>query len=150
MSGVEEMKALMATNFQPPPWLQIEDSAYKKTLNRIAVAITKRDKKRGGTYRVKEAMDAIDAAFHRCDGTDPYDGMPLEGELLDIDDNAANQVGGAAYKRQFSRLPTVNHIITEPVPELEIVSLQTSDAKGDMTPEEFIRYCQAVVAKASR
>ena len=140
----------MAKNYQPPPWLHIEDSTYKKMLNREAVAITKRDKKRGGTYQVKEAMDAIDAAFHCCDGTDPYDGRPLDGELLGTYDNASSQFDGAAYKRQFRRLPTVNHNIAEPMPEFEIVSWQTKDAKGDMTPEEFIGYCQAVVAKASR
>jgi len=140
----------MAKNFQPPPWLHIENSIYKKTLNRNAVVITKRDKKRGGTYQVKEAMDAIDAAFHRCDGTDPYDGMPLDCALLGTDDIAASQVGGATDKREFSRLPTVVHINAGPVAEFEIVSRQTNDAKGDMMPEEFIGYCQAVVAKASR
>mgnify|MGYP000885937038 CR=1 FL=1 len=140
----------MANNFQPPPWLQIEGSAYKKSLNCIAVAITKMDKKSGGTYQMKEAMDAIDSAFHRCCGTDPYDGMPLDGELLATYDNAARQVGGVAYKREFSRLPTVLHINADPVAEFEIVSWQTNDAKGDMTPEEFIGYCHAVVAKASR
>ena len=140
----------MAKNFQPPPWLHIENSIYKKTLNRNAVVITKRDKKRGGTYQVKEAMDAIDAAFHRCDGTDPYDGMPLDCALLGTDDIAASQVGGATDKREFSRLPTVVHINAGPVAEFEIVSRQTNDAKGDMTPEEFIGYCQAVVAKTSR
>ena len=57
----------------PPSWLDIDADSYKRLLNRTAVTITKRARKRGATYQVKEAIDAIHAAFQRCDGTDPYD-----------------------------------------------------------------------------
>ena len=64
----------------PPSWLYID--TYKRLLNRTAVTITKRAKKQGATYQVKEAIDAIHAAFQRCNGTDPYDGLPLASRLL--------------------------------------------------------------------
>ena len=59
----------------PPSWLDIDPDSYKRLLNRTAVTITKRARKRGATYQVREAIDAIHAAFQRCDGTDPYDGL---------------------------------------------------------------------------
>ena len=47
-------------------------------------------------------------------------------------------------------LPTVDHVTAEPVPDFEIVSWQTNDAKGDMPPEEFIAYCRRVVQVADQ
>ena len=61
----------------PPSWLDIDADSYKRLLNRTAVTITKRARKRGASYQVKEAIAAIHADFKRCDGTDPYDGQPL-------------------------------------------------------------------------
>ena len=66
----------------PSSWLDIDTDIYKRRLNRTAVTITKRPKKQGATYQVKEATDAIHGAFHRCDGTDPYDGLSLNSRLL--------------------------------------------------------------------
>ena len=56
----------------------------------------KRDRKRGGTYRVKEAMDAIHEAMHRSDGIDPYDGQAMDSELLGLYDNARSKELGTA------------------------------------------------------
>ena len=131
--------------YEPPDWLQTDHATYKKFLNRKAVAHRKRDAKRGGVYQVKEAMDAIDAAFHSSDGIDPYDGWAMDGSLIGLYDNDASKKGGTAYKKKFSRLPTVDHVNGEPVCEFEIVSWQTNDAKGDMTPEEYLKHCKAVV-----
>lgn len=136
----------MPVAYDPPSWMPISPDAYKRQINRKAVALMKRDRKRGGTYTVKQAMDAIHAAFHRSTGVDPYDGMPMHGELLGTYDNASSKAYGVAYKRQFSRLPTVDHINGEPVCEFEIVSWQTNDAKGDMSPADYIAHCHAVVA----
>ena len=47
-------------------------------------------------------------------------------------------------------LPTVDHVKAEPVPDFEIVSWQTNDAKGDMPPEEFIAYCRRVIQIAEQ
>ena len=115
----------------PPSWLEMDTDSYKRLLNRTAVTITKRAKKRGATYQVKEAMEAIHAAFHRCDGTDPYDGLPLDGRDLD-----------------GSRCPTVCPIDNDSIANFEILSLQTKESKGSMNVEDFIAHCRAVVAHA--
>ena len=64
----------------PTSWLDIDPESYKWLLNRTAVTNTKRARKRGATYQVREAIDAIHTAFQRCDGTDPYDGLTLVGQ----------------------------------------------------------------------
>ena len=115
----------------PPSWLDIDADSYKRLLNRTAVTITKHARKRGATYQVKEAIDAIHAAFQRCDGTDPYDGLPLDNRLHD---------GG--------RSPTVSPVSNSNAATFEILSLQTKEAKGERNAEEFIAHCRAVVAHA--
>jgi len=102
-------------------------------LNRTAVTITKRAKKRGATYQVKEAIDAIHAAFHRCDGMDPYDGLPLESRLL-----AGN------------RCPSVSTLDNSNTTNFEVLSVETQAAKGERTTEDFIAHCRAVVTHADR
>ena len=97
-------------------------------LQRKAVAVTRRDKRRDGKYNVKEAIEAIHQAFHRCNGFDPYDGSKLDPELLGEYKNDEAKVQRAAYKRRFAMLPTVDHVTTKPVPDFEIVSWQTNDA----------------------
>ena len=118
-------------NVEPPSWLAIDTDSYKRLLNRTAVTITKRAKKQGATYQVREAMEAIHAAFHRCDGTDPYDGLPLDGRYLD-----------------GNRCPTVCPIDNDNNAHFEILSLQTKESKGSMNVEDFIAHCRAVVAHA--
>ena len=119
-------------------------------LRRKAIAVTRRDKRRGGKYSVKEAMEAIHQAFHRCNGFDPYDGSKLDPELLGEYKNDEAKAQRAAYKRRFAMLPTVDHVKAEPVADFQIVSWQTNDAKGDMPPEEFIGYCLRVVQVAGQ
>ena len=118
-------------NVAPPSWLEIDTNSYKRLLNRTAVTITKRAKKQGATYQVREAMEAIHAAFHRCDGTDPYDGLPLDGR-----------------HRAGNRCPTVCPIDNDNIADFEILSLQTKESKGSMNVEDFIAHCRAVVAHA--
>ena len=115
----------------PPPWLHIDSDSYKRMLNRTAVTITKRAKKRGATYQVKEAIDAIHAAFHRCDGTDPYDGLPLNSRLL---------AGG--------RCPSVSPVGNSNTANFEVLSVETQAAKGERNAEDFISHCRAVVSHA--
>ena len=117
----------------PPPWLHIDSDSYKRMLNRTAVTITKRAKKRGATYQVKEAIDAIHAAFHRCDGMDPYDGLPLDSRLL-----------------TGNRCPSVSTLDNSNTTNFEVLSVETQAAKGERTTEDFIAHCRAVVAHADR
>ena len=80
---------------------------------------------------MREAINAIHAAFQRCDGTDPYDGLPLDNRLHD---------GG--------RSPAVSPVSSNSEASFEILSLQTKEAKGERNGEEFIAHCRAVVAHA--
>ncbi|MDC2993809.1 hypothetical protein OAZ88_00795 [bacterium] len=137
-------------SWSAPTWVGKSDKQYSELIQRKAVAVTRRDKRRGGEYSVKEAIEAINQAFHRCNGFDPYDGSKLNPKLLGEYDNKKSKAKGAAYKREMAMLPTVDHVTAEPVPDFEIVSWQTNDAKGDMPPEEFISYCRRVVQVADR
>ena len=140
----------VGVSWRAPAWVGLSDDKYSELIQRKAVAVTKRDKKRGGKYSVKEAIEAIHQAFHRCNGFDPYDGSKLAPELLGEYKNEDAKAQGAAHKRRFAMLPTVDHVKAEPEPDFEIVSWQTNDAKGDMPPEEFIAYCQRVVQIAAQ
>ena len=131
-------------DFNPPEWVPLTVESYRKLVQRKAVALHRRDKKRGGTYTVKEALQAMHQAFTASDGVDPYDGLPMDADLLGTYDNADSKAEGAVYKRKFARMPTVDHVEAMPEPVFEIVSWQTNDAKGDMTPDEFRGYCQRV------
>ena len=126
-----ERNPLSVTPPTPPSLLDIDPDSYKRLLNRTAVTITKRARKRGATYQVREAIDAIDAAFQRCDGTDPYDGLPLNNRIHDR-----------------GRSPTVSPVSSSSAATFEILSLQTKEAKGERNAEEFIAHCRAVVAHA--
>ena len=137
-------------SWSAPAWVGKSDKEYSELIQRKAVAVTRRDKKRGGEYSVKEAIEAIDQAFHRCTGFDPYDGSKLNPKLLGEYDNKASKAKGAAYKKEMAMLPTIDHFKAEPVADFEIVSWQTNDAKGDMPPDEFIAYCRRVVQIADQ
>jgi len=133
----------------PPIWLGLDAKEYLDLLRRKAVAVTRRDKKRGGIYSVRDAIEAIHSAFEKSNGTDPYDGEPMDPTLLGQYNNADSKAQGAEYKKRFARLPTIDHVDSRPVAIFEIVSWQTNDAKGDMAPEEFVEYCRRVVATAN-
>ena len=137
-------------SWSAPTWVGKSDQEYSELIQRKAVAVTRRDKRRGGEYSVKEAIEAINQAFHRCNGFDPYDGSKLNPKLLGEYDNKKSKAKGAAYKRDMAMLPTIDHVTAEPVPDFEIVSWQTNDAKGDMHPDEFIAYCRRVVQNAKQ
>ena len=57
----------MAIAYDPPAWVKSDSDTYKRWLNRKANSLVRLDRKRGVTYRVKEAMDAIHEAMHRSD-----------------------------------------------------------------------------------
>ena len=130
----------VGVSWSAPAWVGQSDKDYSDLLRKKAEAVTRRDKRRGGKYSVKEAIEAIHQAFHRCNGFDPYDGSKLDPELLGTYSNERSKEKGAAYKRDMAMLPTVDHVTAKQVADFEIVSWQTNDAKGDMPPEEFIAY----------
>ena len=138
----------MVATFEPPSWLAIPADRYRRTLNRQAVSISKGLRKHGGAVPVKAVMDAVHAAYHRCDGLDPYDGMPLRGELLEDWLRGGMKLLGAERDGQWDRLPMVGQIHAAPGLQFEIVSWQTWMAKGDRTAEQYIAHCRAVVTWA--
>ena len=140
----------VGVSWSAPDWVKQNDKDYSELIRKKAVAVTRRDKKRDGKYSVKEAIEAIHQAFHRCNGFDPYDGSKLDPELLGEYKNDEAKAQRAAYKRRFAMLPTVDHVTAKPVADFEIVSWQTNDAKGDMSPDEFIAYCHRVVEIAKQ
>ena len=86
-------------SWSAPDWVELSDEDYSDLIRHKAVAVTRRDKKRGGEYSVKEAIEAIDQAFHRCTGVDPYDGSKLNPKLLCEYDNKASKAKGCLQKR---------------------------------------------------
>ena len=140
----------VGVSWSAPAWVGLSDEDYSDLIRKKAVAVTRRDKRRDGKYTVKQAIEAINQAFHRCNGFDPYDGSQLNPKLLGEYDTKASKAKGAAYKKEIAILPTIDHVKAEPVADFEIVSWQTNDAKGDMPPDEFIAYCRRVVQIADQ
>ena len=137
-------------SWSAPAWVGLSDEDYSDLIRKKAVAVTRRDKRRGGEYTVKQAIEAVHQAFHCCNGFDPYDGSKLDPDLLGTYNNERSKERGAAYKREMAMLPTVDHVTAELVPDFEIVSWQTNDVKGDMPSEEFIAYCRRFVQVADQ
>ena len=92
-------------SWSAPGWVGVSDGKYSELIQRKAVAVTRRDKRRGCQYTVKQAIEAINEAFHRCNGSDPYDGSKLDPKLLGTYNNDDAKAEGAEYKRRFSLLP---------------------------------------------
>ena len=113
-------------SWSAPGWVGGSDGKYSELIQRKAVAVTRRDKRRGGRYNVKEAIEAIYQAFHRCNG---FDGSKRDPELLGTYSNGRSKGSGAAYKREMAMLPTVDHVTAKPVADFKIVSWPTNDAK---------------------
>ena len=126
------------SDFNPPKWLKLTPDDYKRVLNREARRLTKHDRRRGGRYQVKEALVAVHNAFHNCNGTDPYDGMPLEGEQLKPISGSDRLDINFTCKKHLRRMPTVGHLHQEPIAEFEILSCQTHTAKNEMTADEYL------------
>ena len=134
------------SDFNPPKWLKLTPDDYKRVLNREARRLTKHDRRRGGRYQVKEALVAVHNAFHNCNGTDPYDGMPLVGEQLKPISGSDRQDINLSCKKHLRRMPTMGHLHQEPIAEFEILSCQTHTAKSEMTADEYLNHCKAVVS----
>ena len=134
------------SDFNPPKWLKLTPDDYKRVLNREARRLTKHDRRSGGRYQVKEALVAVHKAFHNCNGTDPYDGMSLAGEQLKPISESDRLDIKFTCKKHLRRMPTVAHIHQEPIAEFEILSCQTNTAKNEITADEYLNHCKAVVS----
>ena len=94
----------VGVSWSAPAWVGQSDKDYSDLIRKKADAVTRRDKRRGGQYTVKQAIEAIHQAFHRCNGFDPYDGSKLDPELLGTYSNERSKERGAAYKREMDFL----------------------------------------------
>ena len=95
---------------------------------------------------MKEALVAVHNAFHNCNGTDPYDGMPLLGEQLKPISGSDRLDINFTCKKHLRRMPTLEHLHQEPNAEFEILSRQAYIAKNEMTADEYLNHCKAVVS----
>ena len=141
-----ELCSMGISDFKPPKWLKLTSDDYKRILNLEAIYLTKRDRRRNGRYQVKEALVAVHNAFHNCNGTDAYDGMPLEWEQLKPKKGSDRLGINFTCKKHLRRMPTVGHLHQEPIAEFEILSRQTYTAKNEMTADEYLNHCKAVVS----
>jgi len=67
-------------------------------------------------------------------------------QYLRIYDNEEAKKGGRAYKRQFADLPTVDHVDDGlGAPNFVICSWQTNDSKSDLTHDELLDFCRAIL-----
>jgi hypothetical protein len=121
------------------------EPVFIKWLNVKADSLLTRDKKREKPYAfgVTQAAykELIYKAVMQSGPLDPYSGDPLAWELIGTwDPNADHSVN---YAKQFSLMPTVDHI-TQDALDFEICSWQVNECKSYMAPEEFIGFCDKV------
>ncbi|WP_157757500.1 hypothetical protein [Corallococcus macrosporus] len=125
---------------------------YERWLERKAVAHLKRDRKRGNAVATKEAYKAaIHEAILKSGGVDAYTGQPLQWELISTYDNEQSKARGRAYKKELGDLPTLDHVGDGlGVPDFKICAWRTNDAKSDLSYDEFVQLCQAVISHHDR
>ena len=76
--------------------------------------------------------------------------MPLEGEQLKPISGSDLLDINFTCKKHLRRMPTVGHLHQEPIAEFEILSCQTHTAKNEMTADEYLNHCKAVVSLAKQ
>ena len=118
---------------------------YPGWVQRKAVALCKRDQKRGGSGNVQHYRLAIHQAVLACGGRDHWTGEPLDWALIGTYDSREGAAASAEHKKQFAMLPTIDHRSNRPEPDVVICAWRTNDAKHDMTPEELLVFCRAVL-----
>ncbi len=123
------------------------EAAYKKWLQRKAVAHVVRDRKRWKIpLSVADYKKAIHAAVLETGKRDSYTGELLDWGLVSKYDNAKSNSGGGVYKKKFAMLPTLDHAGDAPGGmNFRICSWRTNDSKSDLTLKEFIELCRKVL-----
>lgn len=121
---------------------------YTKWLQRKAVAHVRRDKKRqqGGSVTVSKYKEGIHNAV--CSGGDKdfYTGEPLDWSIISKYRNEDSTAGKKKYKKQFAKLPSVDHALDEQGNlKFVICSWLVNDSKSDMTLAEFYSLCESVL-----
>jgi hypothetical protein len=121
--------------------------AYRRWLHNKARSHSDRDRTRGNNTCTVEAYKvAIHQAVIASAGLDAYTGLPLRWDLISRYDNEESKRGGRKYKAVFGDLPTADHVGDGLGPaDFRICAWRTNDAKSDLTHEEFVELCRAVL-----
>jgi hypothetical protein len=148
------MQAKKERKYERPPFLEgdCSQALYESWLSRKAAAHRKRDRARGNQDATREQyMKEIHRAVCHSAGRDHYTGEPLAWNLISRYDNEKSRASGRAYKKKFALLPTVDHVGDGRGPaEFRICSWRTNDAKNDLSHEQFVDLCKAVVSYHAR
>jgi len=92
-------------------------------------------------------MRAIHEAVVASNGKDAYTGEQLAWELISTYDNKKSKVGRREYKKSFGLLPTVDHVSDGlSAPNFKICSWRSNDCKNDLSSDELLDFCRAVLA----
>ncbi|MFM7086647.1 MAG: hypothetical protein ACKOGI_06660 [Vulcanococcus sp.] len=122
---------------------------YPGWVQRKAVTLCKRDQKRGGQGNVQQYRLAIHQAVLASGGRDHWTGEALAWELIGTYDSREAAATQGEHRRHYALLPTVAHRTPPhgglPEPDFVICAWRTSDAKQDMSAQELLAFCQAVV-----
>jgi hypothetical protein len=133
-----------------PDWIPTAAKhLYPGWVQRKAVTLCKRDQKRGGSGNVQQYRLAIHQAVVACEGHDHWTGEWLHWELIGTYDNREEATGKGENRKQYALLPTVDHRTNQPEPDFVICAWRTKDAKHDMTPQELLAFCRAVLNHSS-
>jgi hypothetical protein len=107
-------------------------------------------------YRYLNCDYICHAWLRRCDyirsdavlasqGRDHWTGEWLDWELIGTYDNRDAATGKGENKKRYAMLPTIDHRTNQPEPDFVICAWCTNDAKHDMTPQELLQFCTAVL-----
>src|SRR2546425_12919920 len=99
--------------YQLPEFLEgvITQEKYERWLQRKSIAHVRRDKRRGNSdAKNVEYKIAIHDAIIQSKGLDAYTKEELDWSLLGKWDNEEAKKRGRHHKREFYRLPSVDHI----------------------------------------
>ena len=108
----------------------------------------RRDKKRqqGGIITVSKYKEAIHNAVCTGGDRDFYTGEPLDWSIISKYRNEDSTAGKRKYKKQFAKLPSVDHTLDEQGNlKFVICSWLVNDSKSDMTLAEFYELCESVL-----
>jgi hypothetical protein len=120
--------------------------AYERWLSRKAAAHCRRDRNRGRTVSRSQLKEAIHGAVLASEGFDVYTGEKLDWHLLSKFRNEDAKAGRHVHKAGFALLPTVDHVRAgDTEAAFRICAWRTNDAKGDLSPEDFIKLCIRVL-----
>ena len=133
-------------NTPAPDWMpDAAKGTYPGWVQRKAVTLAKRDQKRGGVGNVQQYRLAIHEAVLASEGRDHWTGEALAWELIGTYDNRDTATGKGESKKRFAMLPTIDQRSNQAEPDFVICAWRTNDAKHDMTPQELLQFCSAVI-----